>query len=448
MSFPQHGALSFGNIELVVQSLMDKVAAQSVAITQLQTQLQQVASAEHVAKANARTESALLALHRKLERIDDSLAVTSADAPTRECQRRQRDGNGDPVVDLDELAATDVTALQPGGNIGAVVAANRAALTRLARRVDAAVSGAELEESERRFATMLETELRRARDGAVGRLEMERMEEAQAQMQVQLRSLTESLQHKVENAELSRLEAAAAKVGSFGEWSRGVNAKLEALDDATERTRQGLEEHVSIAAALSRETLALRETMETKAATDQVDALNKQLRVELNNLGETLRSAAEKKGAADDARAVAMEAAARKAKNELDQRLAALRTELHASLSKRATLVQLGTKADAATCDKILLGYRSEINGKAEAEDLQRVTRRVGELGNCCAVLQKHVELANRFIDWFAERGSAYEHNFNVVEGQLGKLGEAAAAGGSRAQRQPYDPRIRMGARK
>ena len=209
-----------------------------------------------------------------------------------------------------------------------------------------------------------------------------------------------------------------------------------------------MEEHVSIAAALSRETLALRETMDTKAAAEQLNALDKDLRIELSDLGETLRSAAEKKGAADEARAVAIEAAAHKANSELGQRLGALRTELRASLSKRATLAQLGTKADAATCDKILLGYRTEINGKAEAEDLQRVTRRVGELGSCCAVLQKHVELANRFIDWFAERGSAYEHNFNVVEGQLGKLGDAASAGGSRAQRQPYDPRIRLGARK
>ena len=305
MSYPQqqHGALSFGNIELVVQSLMDKVTAQSAAITQLQAQLQQVASAEHVAKANARTESALLALHRKLERIDDSLAVSSREVPTLDCRRRQRDGNGDGAADLDELAANDVAALQSGATIGAVVAANRAALTRLARRVDAAVSGAELEESERRFATTLETELRRARDGAVGRLEMERMEEAQVQMQVQLRSMTESLHRKVENAELARLEAAAAKVGSFGEWSRGVNAKLEALDDSTERTRQGLEEHVSIAAALSRETLALRETMDTKAAAEQLNALDKDLRIELSDLGETLRSAAEKKGAADEARA-------------------------------------------------------------------------------------------------------------------------------------------------
>ena len=51
------GALSFSNIELVVQGLADKVAHQSATIAQLQAQLEQTASARDVAKANARTES-------------------------------------------------------------------------------------------------------------------------------------------------------------------------------------------------------------------------------------------------------------------------------------------------------------------------------------------------------------------------------------------------------
>ena len=128
----------------------------------------------------------------------------------------------------------------------------------------------------------------------------------------------------------------------------------------------------------------------------------------------------------------------------LEERVQKSVADLQRGLLKRATLDQLATKADAAACDQILLGYRAELNGKAEASSVSRVARDVGELSRACATLEKHVGVATRFIDWFAERGAAYEHNFSLVEQQLGKLGEASAARAGSGQRQPFDPQIRM----
>jgi hypothetical protein len=73
-----------------------------------------------------------------------------------------------------------------------------------------------------------------------------------------------------------------------------------------------------------------------------------------------------------------------------------------------------------------------------------------------CDELTSHVRLATRFVDWFSARGAAYEHNFNVVERQLGSLAQAAAppVAGTRAEEQraaghgpveePYSDRLRF----
>jgi hypothetical protein len=37
--------------------------------------------------------------------------------------------------------------------------------------------------------------------------------------------------------------------------------------------------------------------------------------------------------------------------------------------------------------------------------------------------------LAVRFVDWFTERGDAYEHNLQTVDRHLSKLGESAVHG-------------------
>ncbi|KAL3658704.1 hypothetical protein V7S43_016340 [Phytophthora oleae] len=54
--------------------------------------------------------------------------------------------------------------------------------------------------------------------------------------------------------------------------------------------------------------------------------------------------------------------------------------------------------------------------------------------------LQKHVELSTRFLDWFARRGEAHEHNLELVETQLGRL----ALGSHPRSREPFGERVRF----
>ncbi|KAG6965662.1 hypothetical protein JG687_00005290 [Phytophthora cactorum] len=57
-----------------------------------------------------------------------------------------------------------------------------------------------------------------------------------------------------------------------------------------------------------------------------------------------------------------------------------------------------------------------------------------------CEKLKEHVELSTRFLDWFARRGEAYEHNLELVETQLGRLALASHP----RRREPFGERVRF----
>ena len=89
-------------------------------------------------------------------------------------------------------------------------------------------------------------------------------------------------------------------------------------------------------------------------------------------------------------------------------------------LQTKAGITAMEAKADAASCDKILLGMRAELNHKATADELEKESDRLSalsEVGICeicfivdfhpqtCVELQQHVGVAVRFVEWFSERG-------------------------------------------
>lgn len=57
-----------------------------------------------------------------------------------------------------------------------------------------------------------------------------------------------------------------------------------------------------------------------------------------------------------------------------------------------------------------------------------------------CGKLKEHVELSTRFMDWFARRGEAYEHNLELVETQLGRLAMASHP----RSREPFGEHVRF----
>jgi hypothetical protein len=61
------------------------------------------------------------------------------------------------------------------------------------------------------------------------------------------------------------------------------------------------------------------------------------------------------------------------------------------------------------------------------------------KLGNQVQLIERKVELSTRFLEWFANRGEAYEHNFELLEAQVSRLAIASNPN----NRSPYSNQIR-----
>lgn len=86
-----------------------------------------------------------------------------------------------------------------------------------------------------------------------------------------------------------------------------------------------------------------------------------------------------------------------------------------------------------------IASVRFDLSYRANADELETLTKVVEGLSAHCSSLEKHVELSSRFLAWFSSRGEAFEHNFDVVEAQLGRL-----AFHSRPEhRDPFDGQVR-----
>lgn len=81
----------------------------------------------------------------------------------------------------------------------------------------------------------------------------------------------------------------------------------------------------------------------------------------------------------------------------------------------------------------------SELSARASSDELQALVGVVESLSSQCTSLEKHVRLSSRFMDWFASRGEAYEHNLDVVDAQLGRI----AAHSHPETRDPFAGQVR-----
>lgn len=77
---------------------------------------------------------------------------------------------------------------------------------------------------------------------------------------------------------------------------------------------------------------------------------------------------------------------------------------------------------------------------RAKAEVVQVLNEQVQRLDQQCEALERHAEVSARFLDWFASRGEAHEHNMRVVETQLGRI----TVGSDPRRREPFGGNVRF----
>ena len=64
----------------------------------------------------------------------------------------------------------------------------------------------------------------------------------------------------------------------------------------------------------------------------------------------------------------------------------------------------------------------TELNCKAWKKDMVAMNTEMSDLKERYQEIAKKAALAIRFINWFSDRGEAYEHNFKVIEKQIGQF--------------------------
>ncbi|GMF20789.1 unnamed protein product [Phytophthora fragariaefolia] len=97
-------------------------------------------------------------------------------------------------------------------------------------------------------------------------------------------------------------------------------------------------------------------------------------------------------------------------------------------------------KAPRLEIDTRLATLNHKVGTKASDAAHKTLASSVKGLHSQCEKLQEHVELSTRFLDWFAHRGEAYEHNLELVEAQLGRLAQVSHPQG----REPFGGHVRF----
>ncbi|GAB9468170.1 hypothetical protein Gpo141_00005493 [Globisporangium polare] len=247
------------------------------------------------------------------------------------------------------------------------------------------------------------------------------------------------LDTKMEKSESSRMEALVAKINAFAPKSDQLFEKLAALDESQTqvfKTLDNSEERWKIHSQdCSRVKSQLKTAMSTVESVER--ALNGSITEQLSHHGKQIEQLGET--AADlVTKASTSDAVQRAMSTQFRSFVAGLTEQLKQQSEKFQALIN--ERARNAEVSKKLAALQKELDEKAHWDDLQRVAEEAESLTIQCSELEKHVQLSSRFMNWFATRGEAYEHNLEVVETQLGRIAYASRP----EAREPFGEQVRF----
>ena len=349
----------------------------------------------------------------------------------------------------DRLAAQEAQCQVPESTstIGRCVSETRAALARLADAVD---TKADFEMTQQR--------LDQERRETAAKLQTLKEETAELEYARSLEVVAEGLAERLDAAELklrSKLDVGdAAKIKASCDRLKTADRKLEhCLDkigdhdtqfDTARQERQSLRDDVTAGLA------------DAKAERDSIQRTLTKHHDDLDRL-DGLRSRHEK-------RLTTVETEGRRLEATMHSRFetAAKRTDDAETLMQR---LAIANRADMAKLSKAHAADRNEMNAKfsAVATDLDKKTavkidvaiarlhdhalaqlkNRTSALEDAKVSMTDRLDVALRFVDWFAHRGSAYEHNMTALDRRLSGM-VLGDPDGTTSIREPYSANVRV----
>ncbi|KAA0146411.1 hypothetical protein FNF29_08061 [Cafeteria roenbergensis] len=296
---------------------------------------------------------------------------------------------------LDELlaraAGPDPVDATPGNAISVLLAA----VPRLEGRLDAAASRASLDE----LAARVRAEAAVAHDALdsskASKTTVAALEQAVSSARRRVDGLDAAMARKADISVLAEVEAAAAVVAEEDARLRGLRTDLDALQGRVQAAEAGLRAELE----RGEQTATILEGAHVEAEAARAG---------------TARLAASVQSQLDTAQAAAAAMAPRV--DDIEARLSDLAPKGEAWPTQRGEALEDAVAALRAALDTRATKASVEASGTSIAQ-LKATLRRH----------EARLAIAMDFVDWYAAKGDALEHNERVIHARLGKLADEGA---------------------
>jgi hypothetical protein len=245
----------------------------------------------------------------------------------------------------------------------------------------------------------------------------------------QLSAMQGMLHTKVDRAEVVKLQATAAELGTFSTWKSQTSHSVSDLEVRLGSTRSALDKGLESVVKLSGTVQALASTAGSKADSKDVSALqlaqnrlasDVSTRALTSDLRETQSNVASVGGRVSTVEGGLKEFIRQAAEDKRagEGRLAASAATLRHEISTLSETLQREVSRLA-----------DEVDARAYVTAVEATDETVSTVRGTVEVLDRKVGVALRFIDWYAEKGELYEANASAVERQLNSLAVGNRAG-------------------
>ncbi|KAF4040350.1 hypothetical protein GN244_ATG07545 [Phytophthora infestans] len=247
----------------------------------------------------------------------------------------------------------------------------------------------------------------------------------QSELHERLETVDRQLSFKMDKSEAARLDGVLVQIHGFRPMVTQLSAQVKGVQTQQEEIGRSVAQLDSKSDAHENEVEKIRQhTNDLQQMLDDVeDRHHRVVAPQIRRLDDTTEQLHH---ALDEAKTAAATS---------DTALRTLSAKFHSSAGAFANQIQQQSRHFEDVFEKMAPRFETEVQLKnlkqqmaSKVPDLEHraLSSSVKGLQVSCGKLKEHVELSTRFMDWFARRGEAYEHNLELVETQLGRLAMAS----------------------
>ncbi|CAM9742553.1 unnamed protein product [Chrysoparadoxa australica] len=258
---------------------------------------------------------------------------------------------------------------------------------------------------------------------------------AQQALGDQLALVSELVARKIDRSDVGNVEAALAKVTSVCEFLDETDRRVDALEGGMNRAEGKLATHATSLDTLVETAKKINRELEDKTNISNCLKVQREVTDLHALLDSYTQKSGERIGACEEGLGQLTEEV-----NELGSIAVGRLEALEAEAKTLATKEETDQKADLVLCDGLWGELRHELSCKAWKSDVKNVQEALSLLRDDHARTAKEAGLAIRFVDWFGERGGAYEHNLSAIERKIESLTVDSHPGA----RTPFSGRVKF----